>query len=422
MGLNYGNIFGGFMRHKFTARLVESLKPKAGPYEIPDADVKGLLLRVQPSGVKSFIVQWDRGKRITLDRRYPVLTIAAARTQALEILRDAKHGTPAAAKSKGKIVTFGGFLTEHYGPWVIAERKAGKATLANLRAQFGPLFDTKPLTEITAWNVEKFKASRLKSGTKPATVNRDLDRIRAALNKAVEWGLLPSNSIASVKRSKGGEANRVRFLSAEEEKRLRKALLAREAERQAQRASGNIWSEARGRAERHSWAADEFTDHLMPLVLLAMNTGLRRGELFGLTWDCVSLDRKLLTVAAGTAKSGKARHVPLNAEALDVLKRWKKYHDGVGLVFPGLSGARLTHINRSWATIVNAATLTEFNFHDCRHHFASRLVMNGVDLYTVKELLGHSDFEMTQRYAHLSPEHKAAAVEKLVPAKITRGR
>ena len=90
------------MRHKFSVRLVESLKPKARPYEVSDADVKGLLLRVQPSGVKSFVVQWARGRRTTLERHYPVLTIEAARTQALEILRDAKHGTPAAAHANSK--------------------------------------------------------------------------------------------------------------------------------------------------------------------------------------------------------------------------------------------------------------------------------------------------------------------------------
>jgi len=144
-----------------------------------------------------------------------------------------------------------------------------------------------------------------------------------------------------------------------------------------------------------------------------MNTGLRRGDLFGLTWGRVNIERKQLTVTAGTAKSGKVRHVPLNQEALDVLKRWKKYHAGGEFVFPGARG-RMTHINKSWARLMQAAKLTDYRFHDCRHNFASSLVMNGVDLYTVKDLLGHSDFAMTQRYAHLAPEHKAAAVEKLV--------
>ena len=95
-------------------------------------------------------------------------------------------------------------------------------------------------------------------------------------------------------------------------------------------------------------------------------------------------------------------------------QRWRKQGGGSGLVFPGAGGGRMTNINKSWAGLVKDAALTDFRFHDCRHHFASRLVMAGVDLYTVKELLGHSDFAMTQRYAHLSPGHKAAAVEKLI--------
>jgi integrase len=372
--------------------------------------------------VKSFVVQWARGRRVTLDRHYPVLTLEAARTQALEILRDAKHGTPIAATSRAraKLITFGEFLTQRYEPWATAEHRAGTATVANLKAQFSGLFSTKPLTDVTAWNIEKFKAARLKAGIKPATVNRDLDRIRAALNKAVGWGLLERNPLKGVKRSKGGQSTRVRYLDIAEEARLRKALLARESQRRIQRASGNAWAKARGRDVRHEWKKDEFTDHLAPLVLLALNTGLRRGELFGLTWDRVSLERAQLTVTADTAKSGKVRHVPLNAEALNVLARWKKQGNGEDLVFPGGEGARLTHINRSWASLVQAAQLKDFHFHDCRHHFASRLVMRGVDLYTVKELLGHSDFDMTQRYAHLSPEHKAAAVELLAPRKAVR--
>lgn len=74
----------------------------------------------------------------------------------------------------------------------------------------------------------------------------------------------------------------------------------------------------------------------------------------------------------------------------------------------------MTNINKSWAALCTAAELDDFHFHDCRHHFASKLAMAGVDLYTIKELLGHSDFAMTQRYAHLAAEHKAAAVAVLV--------
>jgi integrase len=400
---------------KLTNEYIAKRKPDTNPYEIADGGQPGLLLRVQPSGVKSFIVQYGRGKRVTLKRRPPEMTIAAARIKAREILADAdKHGTPEVAKPKARAATFKDFIDKHYAPWVEAERKAGKATVANIRAQFSE-FDNKPLTEITAWTIEKFKAKRLKAGTSPVTVNRDLDRIRAALNKAVEWKMLAANPIGTVKRSKVNEDPRVRFLNADEEKRLRDALAAREAKRRAARTSGNAHAVARGRALRPTWEDEQFTDHVAPLVLLAMNTGLRRGELLGLTWEAIDRKAHRIKVAAATTKSAKVRYIPLNSEARDVIERMHKYASKKsGLVFASSEGAALTHTKRSWDSLVKAAKLNDFHFHDLRHHFASRLVMEGVDLYSVKELLGHSDFAMTQRYAHLSAEHKAAAVERLV--------
>lgn len=400
-------------RRKLTRQVVDDLSARAEPYRVWDTKVPQLFVRVQPSAIKSYNVQWSRVSSKALGK-HPATLPDAARVAALAILTDAgQHGTPAAATKKTQATTFEAFLTEHYAPWALAEHKAGAATVANIKAQFAAEFGNKPLTAITAWAIEKFKAQRLKAGIKPATVNRDLDRIRAALNKAVEWKLLDSNPLAGVKRSKGGDLSRVRYLTASEEKRLRDALTAREAKHRRERASGNAWAAARGRPTRPLWPADDFTDHLAPLVLLALNTGLRRGELFGLKWDDVSLgERKQVTVSVSTAKTRKARHVPLNAEALEVLKRWKAYHDDGPLVFMGARG-QMTHINRSWASLTAAAKLKDFHFHDCRHHFASRLVMRGVDLNTVRELLGHSDMKMTLRYAHLSPEHKAAAVELL---------
>ncbi len=382
----------------------------------------GLMLRVQPSGVKSFIVQWGRGKRTTIGR-YPVMTVEHARTQAQDLLNDSsKYGVSPAARMKS--VTFNDFIDLHYAPWVEAERKAGKATVANLRAQFGDLFGMRPLADISTLVVEKFKATRLKGDldaevkpVKAATVNRDLDRLRAALNKAIEWKMLSVSPLGTIKRSKGGDSTRVRWLKADEEKRLRDALLARELHRRLRRDTGNTWATARRRPPRPVWADDQYTDHLMPLVLLALNTGLRRGELLALTWENVDIDRRQLRVAGSTAKSGRDRHVPLNAESRAVVERLKKYGTGTGLVFPGADGSAMTHVKRSWAGLLEDAKISDFHFHDCRHHFASKLAMAGVDLYAVKELLGHSDFAMTQRYAHLSQEHKAAAVEKLVAAK-----
>lgn len=187
-------------------------------------------------------------------------------------------------------------------------------------------------------------------------MNRDLDRIRGVLSRAVDWQFLSEHPMRTVKRAKGGDSNRVRYLTQDEGEALRRALAKREEQRRKSRASGNAWCEQRGGEGRPVWPADGFTGDLMPMVLIALNTGLRRGELFSLNWrSSVTLERALLTVEAGNAKSGKTRHIPLNAEALDVLTRWSSQHGKFGLVFPSPEGGRLTNINKSWDGIVTEA-------------------------------------------------------------------
>jgi integrase len=373
---------------------------------------------VQPSGVKSYVVVLGRGQRRTIGSAN-IITLEQAKTTARAWLSGRDEGKlPPAARGKKKPATLAEFLERKYEPWAVAHKKSGAATVANIRAQFGDLL-SRNLDQITAWQIERFKSDRLKAGIAPATVNRDLVRIRSVLNRAVEWGAIEANPLTTVKRLKGADDGRIRFLSPDEEARLRDALQARETARRERRDSGNEWAEERGHQGRPVWPDDAYTDHLSPLVLVAMNTGLRRGELFSLRWSDVDLCAKRISLRAATTKSQRVRHVPLNTEAMATLKRWKSSADGEGdgYVFPGPGGGRMTNVNKSWAALIEAAKIVDFRFHDLRHHFASRLVQAGVDLYVVKELLGHGDFAMTQRYAHLAPEHKAAAVERIVSPK-----
>lgn len=408
------------MLRKLARNEVRDAKPQDRPYEIRDTELKGLLLRVQPSGVKSYVLELGRGRRRTIGSAAS-LTLKQVRLTARQWTADRDNGKlPPAARGKSRPLTLGEFIEKHYAPWIVAENKAGRITVAALSALFKERFYGKRLSDISALQVERFKADRLNAGIARSTVNRDLDRIRAVLSRAVEWGNLDVHPLRTVKRLKGADENRVRFLDADEERRLREALACREGERRERRLAGNCWAAVRKYNGRRVWRKDEFTDHLSPLVLLALNTGLRRGELFGLTWADVDVCNKLLTVRASTSKAQRTRRVPLNVEALDVLKRWRP-DAAAGLVFPGAAG-RMTNINRSWKALCVAAKLDNFRFHDCRHHFASKLAMAGVDLYTIKELLGHRDFATTQRYAHLAPEHKAAAVDVLVSKKGRRRR
>ena len=150
--------------------------------------------------------------------------------------------------------------------------------------------------------------------------------------------------------------------------------------------------------------------------MVALNTGLRRGRTARAHLGQCELLGEALTVTAATAKSGHTRRVPLNVEALSTLTAWYERQgkpQAEALVFPGHDGERMTRIDTAWGTLMKTAGLKNFRLHDCRHHFASRLVQAGVDLYTVKELLGHSEIAMTEKYSHLAPDNLRLAVEKV---------
>jgi integrase len=389
---------------------INRLKPAEKPYEVRDTRLAGFLLRVQPSGKMTYYAEYGRGRRLRIGATDAVGP-EKARQRAKDIIGEAMAGgDPAAGKREAKSHTFETFVREVYQPWAEANLKTGSTVSRRLLSAFADL-RKKKLSEITPWLVEKWRSQRLKAGTKPATVNRDLASLNSALQKAVDWGHLEAHPVRSVKRTRTDQQAAPRYLTREEERRLRDTLKARDERIQRERESANAWRHARG----YPLLPEINGDHLTPMVLLALLTGLRRGELFNLRWEDVDFAGASLAVRGGGAKSGQTRHVPLNSEAVDVLRRWQAQTGGAaGLAFPGRNGGRLDNIRSAWESVIAEAKIEDFRFHDLRHTFASRLVMAGVDLNTVRELLGHSDYKMTLRYAHLAPEHKAAAVAKLM--------
>jgi integrase len=393
-------------REPLSARVIESARPEDTQYRIWDTKVPGLYLRVLPSGVKSWYVQWSRTGTRAIGK-WPGMTVDTARTQSLAALNDAAtNGTPEIAKPKTHSATLGDLIDVHYAPWVEGERKTGRATVARIKAAFSE-FLPKPLDAINLWVIDKWRMQRRKEKIEPSTINRDLAALRAALSKAVEWKLIAVHPLAGVKATKVEKDNRIRYLTAAEDSALRGALAERDRDGIAARARANAWRSERDYAQYPDIPVDGFIDHLTPMVLLALNTGMRRGELTGLTWADVNMPGKIVTVRAATAKAGKTRHIPLNMEAVGVLTKLRAQQGKDGRLFDVQS------VKKSWAGLLDKAKVSDFRFHDCRHDFASKLVMAGVDLNTVRELLGHADIKMTLRYAHLAPEHKAAAVEKL---------
>ncbi|MGE3296734.1 MAG: tyrosine-type recombinase/integrase [Porticoccaceae bacterium] len=400
------------MAQPLTQRTIESSQPKSTAYDLRDGKVNGLLLRVYPTGRKAFYVQYARGKRIIIGRA-DLLTLTQARNKALAILAEAAHTDPMAAKRTKPVITMADFLRDTYGPWARTNRKTGADTIKRMTTCFSGEMGRK-LTEFSPWIIEKWRTARMKAGIKPATINRDLVALKAALAMAVEWGVITEHPLAKVKPSVVEDESRVRYLGIDEEQRLRAALDRREQVIRENRRSGNAWRAARNFELKPDLDRVPFADHIKPLILTAMNTGLRRGELFNLTWADVDMTRALLTVRAASAKTARVRRIPLNREVLDTLTAWQATTGAtIGHVFASPYGGRLDNIKKAWAGIVTDAQVEGFRFHDLRHHFASRLAMAGADLYVVKELLGHSTIAMTERYAHLAPEHRAAAVRLL---------
>jgi integrase len=411
------------MPEKLTKRTVEALRPQSQPFEVRDDTLQGLLLRVQPSGQKTFYFDYrlnGRRNRYKLGL-YGNLSPDGARALAQGVAGEVARGLDPQERRKAdrarverdKHSTLRAFLDGRYEPWARAHLKSATFQLARLRSDFEDKL-SEPLQVFNTFMIEGIRQRWKKAGAKPRSINRDIQRLQSVLSRAVEWGVLERHPLAGLKPLKFDKTGRVRFLSPTEEASLRKALSSREDAQRKARIRFNTWRVARNKKPlpEHS---GELVDHLKPLVILALNTGLRRGELLGLKWDSVNLSGKVLSVTAETAKSGHTRRIPLNTEALSTLTAWHKRAGKPGadaFVFPGAEGARMKRIDTAWDSLMKRAGLKNFRLHDCRHHFASRMVQAGVDLYTVKELLGHSEITMTERYSHLAPDNLRAAVEK----------
>ena len=203
----------------------------------------------------------------------------------------------------------------------------------------------------------------------------------------------------------------VRYLTPDESKRLRLALSERDAAAAAARQSANEWRIGRGYPLLPEITG--YSDHITPMVLISLNTGVRQGELFSLAWEQVDLERKNITVLASNAKGNATRVIPLNAEALAVLTTIKP-DPAAGLVFKSpVTGGRFNNVKKAWAEVTKDAKIPDLRWHDLRHDFASQLVMRGAPLYTVQKLLGHANSKMTMRYAKLAPSTLASAVDLL---------
>ena len=225
------------------------------------------------------------------------------------------------------------------------------------------------LDEITPYHIEKFKKHKLEQGTKSSTINKYITILKTMYKKAIEWGNVETNPFSTVKKLREEEPP-IRYLEKEEIARL----------------------------------LDACDGILRPIVITALNTGMRKGEIFNLKWSDVDLKNNFIYLYK--TKNNERRVIPVN----QLLRRTLIMHRERSTsekVFP------MKSIQRYFARALKCAKITNCRFHDLRHTFISHLALEGVPIHTVKELAGHKSIEMTMRYAHLSPDHKSKAIETI---------
>jgi integrase len=410
------------MQAKLSTTTIKTFGAENKAYEVVDAEIKGFLMRVQPTGRRTFYFSYrtsaGKRKRMKIGVLGSGKTIAQARVDATEFAAKTAKGIDiqnekSTDKRKAKELienTLNLFIQNQYTSWVLANLKTGQYTLDIVNRSF-PDYLQLPMSEVDVKQIDQWRTDKLNSGMKATSINRAVNALRAILTKAVEWGVIPDHPLAKLKALKVDAGKKVRYLSRDEEAQLYTALAQRDMELKEGRSRGNDFRQVRGYPLLDSLDECAYGDRMTPLIILSLKTGMRRGELFDVEWSEIDLSNKVITVRGETAKSSKTRHIPLSPMAYEAISSWKKQAKLTGgRVFPAKNGGRLDNVKKSWSSILKSAGIQSFRWHDMRHDFASQMVMKGVPLNTVRELCGHADLNTTLRYAHLAPDHKADAI------------
>jgi integrase len=304
-------------------------------------------------------------------------------------------------------------LSVHSLKW--CERQRSYPSKVKFMGQLVRVFGNLPLKSFNTRMIEEWQSEKLKIN-KPATVNRHLEVLKHSFKKAYAWEMVGQETLRRVSCIKLTPENnrRLRYLSIEESKALVNAC----------------------------------ADHLKPIVTVALHSGMRKDEILSLEWD-KHIDLKHGFILLDVTKNGQRREVPVNGVVRETLQGLVRRLDSPYVFIDG-EGRRFKEVQRSFTTACKEAVLErcstchyerqrteakapgncpqcghelrrhkgieDFTFHDLQHTFASHLVMAGIDITTVKELLGHKTLTMTLRYAHLAPSHKVSAVEVLEKA------
>tara|TARA_R110002049_G_scaffold114921_2_gene266562 strand:- start:2093 stop:3256 length:1164 start_codon:yes stop_codon:yes gene_type:complete len=364
--------------------------------EVFDTWMRGLYVDVMANGRMAYRVRYRlHGKQRVLtlgDAR--LLTVKEARAAARNALRRAMIGDDPrheALPEQGPMLA--AFYLQQYLPYVKSYKRSWSTDETMIRHHLMPALGERAMGSVIPPDIAQVIDKMRGRGYAAGTCNRVLIVLRYGFTLALRWGIhgIEQNPAKELKDLK--EDNRIeRFLTPEQTRRLLAAM-------------------------RHSQ-----NPLLSPIVAFLIYTGARKREVFDARWGDIDIARKLWRIPK--TKSGKVRHVPLSAGAVQVLEKQRTYGgQEEEYVFTNpRTGRPFVSIFHGWDTARKRAGLPDLRLHDLRHSFASFLVNAGRSLYEVQELLGHADIRTTARYAHLSRERLFEAVEAVPVIELPRDK
>jgi integrase len=395
--------------HRLTDAMARKALPAAhGSLLLWDAEVKGFCLRVSPGGGKSFMLDYRAGgrqRRITLGS-YPDWSVAAARETAKAMKREVDLGRdPMGERHEERAAPTVADLWERYRLEHLPTKAARsqKDETMTWKQIVLPRFGKTKVSAVSHEDIDALHRDITTIRGTPVRANRTVEVLRKAFNLSMLWKWRTDNPASGVRRNP--EEKRNRYLN-----KVEIAALARALQEHSEPVSANA-------------------------IKLLMLTGARRGEVLGATWAMFDLDNGIWIKPSAHTKQRKLHRVPLSGHAIRLLQEIKETAEGP-YVFPGVDGKPLTDIKRTWISVCKKAGLVErvekksragkvmrdhngmpvmveepnVRLHDLRHSFASILVSGGASLPLIGQMLGHTQVQTTQRYAHLfdDPMRKAA--------------
>lgn len=302
-----------------------------------------------------------------------------------------------------------------------------RSIVQNINRVFFQILDV-PVYKLNNYNIHQYSVCyQHTKGLSNSTINRCVTNLRGMLTWGYKMGILKERRLAGYENLPDDSIkNRGvrRYLNEQEVSRLIKALNEREKQRRGMRERYNKHLVQHGKQPiaGHPAKGEGYTDYVYPMVLLSLMTGARKGSVRGLKWRDIDFENNEIVFQAESSKTARTTVVPMTERLASIMSIWKEQNDigdlqkdGERYVFARRDGHTPLDPSspRCWKKILEAAKIENFRWHDLRHTFATLLVQRGVDIETLKSLMGHTNINTTAIYLHSSTKHMHNSIKML---------